>query len=140
MRALFTAYRVVILCFVFAIGIVAGSYYISPTLADSIVGDTNTNHAVAPVYPKNSNGQTYGSSLHAPSPDEEPDLIQAYGVDGNIGYVYKKDLDGDMPKTPEEAIRKQKSAPDHRIIPLYDVDGKTVIGKFKVWKGDGKVK
>lgn len=29
----------------------------------------------------------------------------------------------------------QRKAPDVKIIPLYAVDGKTVIGKFKIYKG-----
>ena len=49
--------------------------------------------------------------------------------------MLKIDLDGKLPKTPAEAIAQQKSAPESRTIPLYDVDGKTVIGKFKIGKG-----
>jgi hypothetical protein len=85
-----------------------------------------------PEFPKNENGQTYGSASDATSPYTEPDLIEAYGVDGNIGYVMKKDLDGEMPRTPEEALANQRNAPAIRTIPLYDVDGKTVIGEFRL--------
>ncbi|MET3544732.1 hypothetical protein ABID47_001326 [Paenibacillus favisporus] len=84
-------------------------------------------------FPKNKNGQTYGSSADAASPDMEPELIRAIGVDGTAGYVLKKDLDGELPKTPEEAIAMQNSrSPDGRDIPLYDVDGESVIGLFHV--------
>ncbi|MCM2998633.1 hypothetical protein M3647_14185 [Paenibacillus cellulositrophicus] len=84
-------------------------------------------------YPKNKNGQTYGSSADATSPDMEPELIRAIGVDGTAGYVLKKDLDGELPKTPEEAIAMQNSrSPDGYDIPLYDVDGESVIGLFHV--------
>lgn len=58
-------------------------------------------------YPKNKNGQTYGSTADAASPETEPDLISAIGVDGTAGYVLKKDLDGEQPKSPEEAIAIQ---------------------------------
>lgn len=88
-----------------------------------------------PEFPKNENGQTYGSSADAISPYTEPDLIIAHGVDGTIGYVMKKDLDGEMPRTPEEALANQRNAPASRTIPLYDVDGKTVIGEFKISNG-----
>ncbi|WP_214626562.1 hypothetical protein [Paenibacillus agaridevorans] len=45
----------------------------------------------------------------------------------------KKDLDGEQPKTPEEAIAIQHSrSPGGLDIPLYDVDGETVIGVFHV--------
>lgn len=84
-------------------------------------------------FPKNKNGQTYGSSADATSPKTEPDLISAIGVDGTAGYVLKKDLDGELPKSPEEAIAIQNSrSPDGRDIPLFDVDGETVIGVFHV--------
>lgn len=97
---------------------IIGSLYISPK---------NMN------YPKNKNGQTYGSAADATSPETEPDLIQAEGVDGTVGYVLKKDLDGEQPKTPEEAIVIQNSRPPGGYdYPLYDVDGKTVIGVFHI--------
>ncbi|GBG07209.1 hypothetical protein PAT3040_01757 [Paenibacillus agaridevorans] len=84
-------------------------------------------------YPENENGQTYGSDADATSPETRPDLIRAIGEDGIEGYVLKKDLDGELPKTPEEAIAKQNSrSPGGRDIPLYDVDGETVIGVFHV--------
>ncbi len=93
--------------------------------------------APVPTFPKNENGQTYGSGLDATSPDTEPDLIKAYGVDGTIGYVRSVDLRGELPKTPDEAaaLTKQRIAEGVRQIPLYDVDGKTVIGKFNVGGG-----
>lgn len=85
------------------------------------------------IFPKNNNGQTYGSSADASSPEMEPELISAVGIDGTTGYVLKKDLDGERPKSPEEAIAIQNSRPPGGVdIPLYDVDGKTVIGVFHV--------
>jgi hypothetical protein len=84
-------------------------------------------------YPKNKYGQTYGSSSDATSPETEPELISAIGVDGTKGYVLKRDIDGEQPKSPEEAIAIQNSrSPGGREIPLYDVDGETVIGVFHV--------
>lgn len=84
-------------------------------------------------FPKNKNGQTYGSVKDAASSKAEPELISAIGVDGTKGYVLKKDIDGEQPKSPEEAIAIQNSrSPGGRDIPLYDVDGKTVIGVFHV--------
>lgn len=84
-------------------------------------------------FPNNKHGQTYGSSADAASADMEPELIRAIGVDGTAGYVLKKDLDGELPKSPEEAIAIQNNrSPDGRDIPLYDVDGESVIGLFHV--------
>ncbi|WP_222708690.1 hypothetical protein [Paenibacillus sp. N3.4] len=84
-------------------------------------------------YPKNKNGQTYGSATDTTSPEMGPELISAIGVDGKKGYVLKKDIDSELPKSPEEAIEIQNSrSPGGRDIPLYDVDGETVIGVFHV--------
>ncbi|WP_340014360.1 hypothetical protein [Paenibacillus sp. FSL K6-1318] len=88
---------------------------------------------ITSLYPKNKNGQTYGSAVNATSPETEPDLFLATGVDGTEGYLLKKDMDGEQPKTPEEAIAIQNSrSPDGWDIPLYDKDGETVIGVFRV--------
>lgn len=38
------------------------------------------------------------------------------------------DLERSQPKTPEEAVKLNDAPP--REVPLYDVDGETVIGKF----------
>ncbi|UPK41142.1 hypothetical protein [Paenibacillus pabuli] len=97
---------------------IIGSFHISPKSMN---------------YPKNKKGQTYGSSADATSPETEPELISAIGEDGTSGYVLKKDLDGELPKSPEEAIAIQNSrSPGGLDIPLFDVDGETVIGVFHV--------
>lgn len=92
------------------------------------------------VFPKNQYGQTYGSSADATSYETEPDLIAAKGVNGTKGYVKRTDLEQPFPKTPQEAVAlmKQNLAHPTREIPLYDVDGKTVIGKFIVGGGTAK--
>ena len=69
----------------------------------------NPNLGPAPVYPTNENGETYGSSAHANSLETEPDLIAAVGIDGTKGYLRKTDLYMEMPKTPEEALAKQRN-------------------------------
>lgn len=89
------------------------------------------------VFPKNQYGQTYGSELDATTPDTEPDLIAATGVDGVKGYVKRTDLEPDpFPKTPQEAIEltKKNLARGEYQIPLYAVDGKIIIGAFKIGK------
>lgn len=92
----------------------------------------------APVFPINQNGQTYGSGVNC-TIETEPDLIQAIGVNGTEGYVRSIDLNEQTPKTPEEAIAMQNKFPaDGKIIPLYAVDGKTVIGEFKITKGESE--
>lgn len=124
--------RITILALVFVIGITVGTIGISTTIANTDLDNSSSQDL---GFPKNENGLTYGSALEATSLDTEPDLILAYGVDGTLGYVRSIDLNDDIPKTPEEAIAIQKQYIDAgvvRQIPLYDVDGKTVIGKFNV--------
>ena len=99
--------------------------------ADSDEIITEENFDPYKAYKVNKNGQTYGSASFAVSVETEPDLILALGVDGTLGYVYAKDLQGEMPKNPEEAIAMQKAnAGKERVIPLYASDGKTIVGKF----------
>lgn len=80
-------------------------------------------------FPRNASGMTYGSGLDAVSPATEPDLIEAIGVDGTHGYVRATDVKPSAPTTPANALAKQTSA-GARTVPLYAVDGKTVIGSF----------
>ncbi|GKV54491.1 hypothetical protein NCCP2222_04380 [Sporosarcina sp. NCCP-2222] len=83
-------------------------------------------------YPINDNGQTYGPNMgDATIALGEPDLLSALGENGKIGYVKKVDLEGPQPRTPAEAVRLTKETKP-REIPLYDVDGETIIGKFIV--------
>ena len=99
------------------------------------------------IYETNENGQTYGSAMYAPSRDKEPDLVLAESLDGVEGYVYTSDLNGDLHNSPDELLaitaRNQEiwdNAPVGqvviaRFIPLYAVDGKTVIGKSPITIG-----
>lgn len=120
-------------------GYVLKSDYLSESSRDVPVYDVNGVNVIGSIhygaknmiFPKNNNGQTYGSAADASSPEMEPELISAEGVDGTKGYVLKKDLDGEKPKSPEEAIAIQNRRPPGGVdIPLYDVDGETVIGVF----------
>ncbi|MCP3776636.1 hypothetical protein NLX71_25680 [Paenibacillus sp. MZ04-78.2] len=76
---------------------------------------------------------TYGSAEEFVSVEMLPDLIHVGSVNGTKGYVLRKDIDGEQPKSPAEAISLQNSrSPSGRDVPLYDVDGETVIGVFHV--------
>lgn len=90
-------------------------------------------------FPKNQSGQTYGSDIYSTSLATEPDLILTQGEDANghpiIGYVLKRDVFLPMPKTPEEAVAMNRKPGSIRNIPLYAVDGKTVIGTFSIGQG-----
>jgi hypothetical protein len=90
-------------------------------------------------WPRNENGQTFGSSGVAKSYEDEPDLI-AVASDGKRGYCYKSDLDGPAPLGPPGA------EPPYDInlpgmlgyaIPKYESDGTTQIGVFRIGGGGG---
>ena len=86
----------------------------------------------------NAAGETFGSALGA---EIDPDLILASGVDGVVGYVRAADLNGPDFSSPEEALRYQEEhgllSGQDREVPLYDSDGKTVIGTFVLVGGAG---
>jgi len=84
-------------------------------------------------YQVNENGQTYGHDIHSlDTIIEPPDLMAAIGVDGTFGYILTSDLYSDSPKTPEEALERQKNRKSPIFIPLYESDGKTIIGEFQM--------
>ena len=126
--------RTIIIGVILVAGITVGMIDYYPTPAKT---DTTPNQSQIPAYayPVNENGQTYGSASYATSLETEPDLILATGVGSTIGYVQSEDLNGVQPKTPEEALELMRKAPSARKIPLYAVDGKTVIGTFEIDKG-----
>ncbi|OPX85589.1 MAG: hypothetical protein A4E53_03398 [Pelotomaculum sp. PtaB.Bin104] len=129
MRFRLLGIRTLIIGIALVTGIIAGAFGSGYAIAKSVSAPVH-------VFPKNESGMTYGSDLDVTSIDEEPDLILAYGVDGTLGYVLFKDLEGEKPKTPQEALAQQSKNGDKvRQIPLYAVDGKTVIGVFNIDPG-----
>lgn len=90
-------------------------------------------------WPQNPGGLTYGSALNATCPEEEPDLIQAVATNGRSGYVLRTNLEeaaGANLETPETALNEQaRRAGQSVAIPVYDLDGITVIGVFEVNPG-----
>lgn len=126
--------RKIMICIALVAGIAIGWFGVGQAIADNL---NSQGKEIVSSFLINENGQTFGSSLYCTSPEAEPDLVQAMGIDGTEGYVLKKDLDGEEPKTPEEALimEKAEKALGGRTIPLYAVDGKTVIGEFKIGIG-----
>lgn len=85
----------------------------------------------------NDNGETYGTYIDKGDGEyEEPDLMAVIGVNDVEGYVKKVDLydEENQPNNPEEAIaymeKREKEGP--RLIPVYEKDGKTVIGEYRI--------
>ena len=92
-----------------------------------------------PNFPRNELGETYGSGLDATPYEKQPDLIKAQGIDGTSGYIRTTELDGEPPRTPEEALAQQANR-TVRYVNLYESNGKTIIGKFKISPGKSGVK
>lgn len=90
-------------------------------------------HNPAPQLPKNTHGQTYGSNANATSRSQYPDLVLVQATNGKDGYVYAHQLDRPTPKTPQQAIAMNSIKP--RAIPVYAVNGTTVIGQFVIGGG-----
>jgi hypothetical protein len=59
------------------------------------------------------------------------------GKNGKDGYVRTSDLMGSDAQTPEEALAWQEEhRGETRTIPVYDVDGKTIIDEFVLTRYD----
>ncbi len=90
---------------------------------------------------ENEYGQSYGSNLANTEYGNEPDLILVETDDGKLGYAYKDDFydTKNQPNNPEEAVaytemveKNIKKKGYYRAIPVYENDGKTKIGSFKI--------
>ena len=90
---------------------------------------------------ENENGQTYGSDLATIEYDNGPDLISVEMENGKTGYVYRDEFydNANQPNNPEEAMaymdmveKNIKKYGYYRAIPVYEEDGKTEIGSFKI--------
>lgn len=90
---------------------------------------------------ENENGQTYGSELAATEYDNGPDLISVEIENGKTGYVYRDEFydNANQPNNPEEAMaymemveKNVKEYGYYKLIPVYEEDGKTEIGSFKI--------
>ena len=91
-------------------------------------------HISSDYYEVNENGQTYGVIADVVYKSDYPDLIGVIGDNGNVGYVYTSEFEGEAPSSPEEAIRMQKeremAGNPPIVINVYESDGETVIDTF----------
>lgn len=78
-------------------------------------------------YPKNSSGESYGTTLLSSFVGYKPDLVSAQGTHGERGYIRDAEIDA-IPDFLE------KDCPHEFIVPLYDSEG-TAIGEFSVGCG-----
>lgn len=114
-------------------------------VAATATGDP-TNPA-QPTVSRNASGQSFGSGEAVTSDAQLPDLVQAYATNGKVGYIKKSDLLSpqrtlkEVQALPKKVVPaapgQESSAPQTvlqappRTVPVYDKDGKTVIGQFK---------
>ena len=103
--------------------------------------DKITNNENTYEIKENENGQTYGSNLATTEYGNEPNLILVETDDGKTGYVYKDDFydTKNQPNNPEEVVaymemveKNIKKNGYYKAIPVYEEDGKTEIGSFKI--------
>lgn len=109
-------------------GSIAGGLTLSAVVALGTVGIAS---AIDSPYSVNAQGQTYGSAIHASSPEQEPDLIAATATNGKDGFVLKSDLDVQA-DSPESAAQITKQSDAGFEIGVYLSDGKTRVGSFLV--------
>jgi hypothetical protein len=114
--------------------------FVTPDAGTEVIVTTQFLHSVQTDWGVNAKGQTYG--VTKPGAGDDPDLISAVGVDGTIGYVSGEELDqvNGTVDTIEEALRTMEDnepiTADYQsggaTVPLYESDGTTVIGEFRV--------
>lgn len=102
----------------------------------------NTGAARAHVYDRTSTGLTYGSLADSAYVGNEPDLVAVELEDGTDGYVYWNDLnelEGGNISTPEEAVawERNRALRGDSTLPVYDADGRVVIGSWAGVYGEG---
>ena len=117
--------------------LVSGYGIITSSSADDNGKISKTIDTIRGYFKINDNGETYGTYIDKGDGEyEEPDLMAVIGVNDVEGYVKKVDLydEENQPNNPEEAIaymeKREKEGP--RLILVYEKDGKTVIGEYRI--------
>ncbi|CEQ26065.1 hypothetical protein [Paraclostridium sordellii] len=117
--------------------LVSGYGIITSSSADDNGKISKTIDTIRGYFKTNDNGETYGTYIDKGDGEwEEPDLMAVIGRNDVEGYVKKVDLydEENQPNNPEEAIaymeKREKEGP--RLIPIYEKDGKTVIGEYRI--------
>ena len=77
---------------------------------------------------KNKNGETYGVD----SEEARPDLIHVDADNGTQGYVRRSELERAEGPAPTSPAQAGTQTPRLIEIPVYEYDGKTVVGSFTV--------
>ncbi len=98
-----------------------------------VVNNGSTMSSPSPSFPRNANGQTYGFPKGLP-PSQWPDLVLVQDTAGQVGYAYKSQLNSEPTTlgTAQQAAAHNARLAKGYTIPVYDSNGTTVIGQFKV--------
>lgn len=139
------AYKVLVSIGAFAVGFCSAAFF-GTKLFVEVSGATKINNYSLieqsfnkPDYPINKNGQTYGE-IYNVMPENYPDLIGVFATNGKEGYVYKEDFVSEyVPQSPEEAVeymnvleKLNNQGIYFQVVPVYESDGKNVIGDFEI--------
>jgi hypothetical protein len=95
----------------------------------------------------NENGYTYGSSSGCVQPEDYPDLIWVEATNKKSGYVYFNDYYDVPPESPEAASKYMEEREKRiargdkvsRVMPVYELNGITVIGEYEIVFSDSFV-
>lgn len=87
----------------------------------------------------NADGLTYGSAFLAQDIEDIPDLIAVIAENGVKGYINKDDFLGELPKSPEEAVKLSEESIT-RVVPVFEPDGISKIGEFVISNDDNSSK
>lgn len=117
--------------------LVAGYGISTISSADNDDKISKTIDTIRGYFETNDNGETYGTYIDKGDGEwEEPDLMAVVGLNDVDGYVRKVDLYDKSfnPNTPEEflAYVEERDRKGPRVIPVYEKDGKTVIGEYRI--------
>lgn len=88
-------------------------------------------HATVTDWGVNEAGQSYGVQ----NENGVPELVSVLATNGKQGYAFIEELNGPMPRNPEEAATWNETHNVDRIVPVYESDGATQIGEFIVDAG-----
>ncbi|MFT4285073.1 MAG: hypothetical protein QM598_09610 [Protaetiibacter sp.] len=103
------------------------------------VPDAPVNEGAPLAFEVNRFGQTfgdYGVGLRD-DPGANPELIRVIGIDGVEGYAYTTEAFGVPAATLEEAARMTEDTLEEKQVPVYEQDGRTVIGTYIANAGYG---
>lgn len=97
----------------------------------SLTRSASIEENVASQYGVNENNMTYGSYANVTSDADAPDLIFAVATNGLEGYIKNTDFNQGTDISLEQVQAGLQF--EEKAIPVYEVDGTTVIGEFIIY-------